>query len=60
DEGLGYSRWAVEHAFVFVPIQSLVGELVETFKEFPPRQRAASYSVDQVLEQLKTPVKLAA
>ncbi|HEX2949498.1 MAG TPA: arylsulfatase, partial [Armatimonadota bacterium] len=47
DEGLGYSRWAVEHAFVFVPIQSLVGELVETFKEFPPRQRAASYSVDQ-------------
>jgi hypothetical protein len=35
-----------------VPIQAKVGEFIETFKEYPPRAKAASFTVDQVLETL--------
>jgi len=35
-----------------VPAQDVVGEFLETFKEFPPRQKAASFTVDQVMEKL--------
>jgi arylsulfatase len=36
-----------------VPAQAIVGEFLATFKEFPPSQKAGSFSVDQVLEKLR-------
>jgi arylsulfatase len=30
-----------------------VGRFLATFKDFPPRQKAASFTVDQVLAKLK-------
>jgi arylsulfatase len=36
-----------------VPAQAIVGEFLETFKEFPPSQKAGSFSVDQVLAKLR-------
>jgi hypothetical protein len=36
-----------------VPAQKIVGDFLETLKEFPPRQKAASFSLDQVLEKLQ-------
>lgn len=47
-----YYDWLLDHAFLVVPAQDVVGEFLETFKEFPPRQKAASFTVDQVLEKL--------
>jgi arylsulfatase len=38
---------------MFVPAQSYVGDFLKTFKEFPPRQKAASFSLDQVMETLQ-------
>jgi len=35
-----------------VPAQQIVGEFLATFQEFPPRQKAASFTVDQVMEKL--------
>jgi arylsulfatase len=29
-----------------------VGKFLETFKEFPPRQKAASFSLDRVMQEL--------
>jgi arylsulfatase len=29
-----------------------VGEFLATFEEFPPRQKAASFGVDQVMDKL--------
>jgi len=49
-----YYDWLLDHAFMLVPAQSLVGEFLQTFKEFPPRQKSASFSLDQVLEALTT------
>jgi len=37
---------------MLVPTQSAVGDFLATFKEFPPRQKAASFTVDQVMEKL--------
>jgi len=36
-----------------VPAQHIVGRFLATFKDFPPRQKAASFTVDQVMEKLK-------
>jgi arylsulfatase len=33
-----------------------VGQFLETFKEFPPRQKAASFTIDQVMQSLTEPV----
>jgi hypothetical protein len=47
-----YVKWFVEHAFVLVPAQAIVAQHLQTFQEFPPRQKPGSFSIDQVMEQL--------
>ncbi len=32
--------------------QAIVGEFLATFKDFPPRQKAASFTIDQALEKM--------
>jgi arylsulfatase len=48
-----YYEWLVEHLYLLVPVQKIVGNFLATFKEFPPDQKSGSFSVDQVLEKLK-------
>ncbi|GAM58670.1 arylsulfatase [Vibrio ishigakensis] len=50
-----YYDWMLDRAFMLVPAQAYVSKYLETFKEFPPRQKAASFSLDQVMEKLQTP-----
>jgi arylsulfatase A-like enzyme len=47
-----YFDWLLDRAYLLVPAQAYVGRFLETFKEFPPRQKAASFSLDQVMEAL--------
>lgn len=42
----------LDHAFMMVPAQSIVGDFLATFKEFPPRQKSASFTLDRVKEML--------
>jgi len=49
-----YYDWLLDHVFLLVPAQAYVGKFLQTFKEFPPRQKAASFSLDQVMEMLQT------
>jgi arylsulfatase A-like enzyme len=53
-EAMDYDRWRIEHIFLLVPAQQYVGQFLATFKEFPPRQKAGSFSLDQVLQSLQT------
>ncbi|HEV2929177.1 MAG TPA: hypothetical protein VGW74_10845 [Propionibacteriaceae bacterium] len=48
-----YWDWLLDHAFLAVPTQAIVGVFLATFQEFPPRQKAASFTVDQVMEKLQ-------
>jgi arylsulfatase len=56
-EGIDYDRWRLEHSFLLVPAQQYVGKFLATFKEFSQRQKVGSFSLDQVLESLKTAPK---
>ncbi|WP_298865646.1 arylsulfatase [uncultured Gimesia sp.] len=47
-----YYDWLVDRAYLLVPAQAYVGKFLATFKEYPPRQKAASFSLDQVMEKL--------
>jgi len=47
-----YYDWVLDRAYLLVPAQAYVGKFLETFQQFPPRQKAASFSLDQVMEKL--------
>jgi len=49
-----YYDWLIDRAYLLVPAQAYVGKFLSTFKEFPPRQKAASFSLDQVMEKLES------
>jgi arylsulfatase len=49
-----YYNWLMRRVFLLVPAQDVVGEFLATFKEFPPRQKAASFTIDQVMEKLQS------
>jgi arylsulfatase len=51
-EAGAYDTWFVEHAFVLVPAQDIVGKYLQTFQKFPPRQEPGSFSIDQVMKIL--------
>jgi hypothetical protein len=48
-----YFDWFLDHVFLAVPAQTYVGNFLATFKDYPPRQKAASFSLDQVMETLQ-------
>jgi arylsulfatase len=50
---MDYERWRVEHLFLLVPAQQYVGRFLNSFREFPPRQKAGSFSLDGVMETLQ-------
>jgi arylsulfatase A-like enzyme len=48
-----YYDWIIDHLFILVPAQEYVGQFLTTFKEFPQRQKAASFNLDDVLSKLQ-------
>jgi arylsulfatase len=50
DEGAGWTRWMGERMFVFAPAGAFVGEWLQSFREFPPRQKPGSFSLDRVMD----------
>jgi len=57
DATLFYGKWAADRMFVMVPAQGLVGMFLKTFEQFPPRQKPASFSIDQALEKARAQQK---
>jgi arylsulfatase len=51
-EGIGYPRWRIDRAFMLVPAQAYIGQWLQSFVEFPPRMKAASFGIDQVMRQI--------
>jgi len=50
-----YYDWHLDHVFLMVPAQGVVAEFLATFKEFPPRQKAASFNLKKVMEKMTSP-----
>ncbi|WDE97451.1 arylsulfatase [Lentisphaera profundi] len=49
-----YYDWLMDHVFFLIPAQEYVAGFLGTFKEFAPRQKAASFSLDQVIEKMNS------
>jgi arylsulfatase len=52
DSGL-YSRFFADQLWLFVPVQQEVGKWLATFREFPPRQPTASFTIDRIMQQMQ-------
>ena len=50
-----YYEWMMRRAYVLQASQAFVGKFLESFKEFPQRQKAATFNLDEVMEQLNKP-----
>jgi arylsulfatase A-like enzyme len=48
-----YDDWRIRHVFMLMPAQATVGQFIATFQKYPPRQASASFSIDQVLQNLQ-------
>jgi arylsulfatase len=48
-----YDWFMADGMGVMLGSQPVVAQFLATFKEFPPSQRAASFSVDQIMEQMQ-------
>jgi arylsulfatase len=52
DIGMDYDRWFAEHLFMIAPAAGYVGQWLQSFREFPPRQKPGSFNLDRVMEAL--------
>ena len=50
-----YWDWCVNHVPQMYLMQAVIAQQIEDFAKFPPRQKPASFNLDSVLEQVKTP-----
>jgi arylsulfatase len=48
-----YWDWMFDHAFILYGAQAGVARFLATFKEFPPSQRPATFTIDQAMQKLQ-------
>ena len=54
-DGIDYERWRMERIYLLVPAQAFVGQFLQTFREFPPRQEPGTFNLDRVMQSLRDP-----
>ena len=54
-----YYDWMMSHAFMLYEMQAVVAEQIENFVKFPPRQKPASFNLDEVMRQVTGPPPVA-
>ncbi|MFK7850856.1 MAG: arylsulfatase [Akkermansiaceae bacterium] len=50
DESIGHTEWATERTFMLAPASAFVAKWLESFREFPPRMKPGSFSLERVME----------
>ena len=50
ENAMGYQRWYMERMYAIAPAGAYVGQWLQSFKEFPPRQKPGSFNLDRVME----------
>ena len=48
-----YWDWLFDNDYLILAAQAIIVQFLATFREFPPRQRAASFGIDQAVEKLE-------
>jgi arylsulfatase A-like enzyme len=50
ENAMGYQQWYAEHMFLFAPAGAYVGAWLQSFRDFPPRQKPGSFNLEHVME----------
>jgi arylsulfatase A-like enzyme len=51
-EGMGYGRWRIDRIYTLAPAMAYVGGWIQSFQEFPPRQKPGSFNLSRAMEKL--------
>jgi arylsulfatase len=51
-----YWDWYIDRVFLLIPAQAIVAEFLATFQAYPPRMKAASFTIDQVQAKLEAAI----
>ncbi|HMN43353.1 MAG TPA: arylsulfatase [Povalibacter sp.] len=54
-ESIYYADWQTRRVFIQVPIQTYVAQWLQSFKDYPIRQKPASFNLDEVMRKLSEP-----
>jgi arylsulfatase len=52
DESIGHPKWAAERMFVLAPASTFVSQWISSFREFAPRMKPGSFSLDRVMDEI--------
>jgi arylsulfatase len=55
EDAMGYQRWYMERMYAFAPAAAFVGQWLQSFRDFPPRQKPGSFNLERVMEALTAP-----
>jgi arylsulfatase len=50
ENAMGYQRWYLDRMFLIAPAAAIVGDWLQSFREFPPRQKPGSFNLERVME----------
>ncbi len=50
-----YYDWMIDKFYLAIPAQAYVARFLASFTEYPPRMKAASFTIDQVMEKMNSP-----
>jgi arylsulfatase A-like enzyme len=56
-DSIEYALWMTKRVFIQVPAQALVARYLESFKDFPPRAKPASFTVSDAMEKIEAAAK---
>jgi len=52
EHAMGYQRWYMERMFLIAPAGAFVAQWLQSFKDFPPRQKPGSFNLERVMEKV--------
>mgnify|MGYP000291515349 FL=1 len=55
EHAIGYQRWYLERMYMIAPAGAYVGKWLQSFREFPPRQKPGSFNLERVMEEVSNP-----
>ncbi len=57
ENAMGYQRWYLDRMFAIAPAGAYVGRWLQSFRDFPPRQKPGSFNLDRVMEAVMSSSK---
>ena len=57
ENAMGYQRWYLDRMFLIAPAGAYVGQWLQSFREFPPRQKPGSFNLERVMEAVMSSSK---